>query len=243
LWKQVPEMWTSMNEFWQMWDVQICLRLILASFLGAIIGLEREHHGRSAGMRTQFLVALGSALAMVVSLNFEKVFGSAGAASAIRIDPARVAYGVMGGIGFLGAGTIVRYGINIRGMTTAASLWCTAALGLACGFGMYLVSVVAAGLTLFALLVLSKFDDWVPINWYKTITVTLQAGKVDHLDRIRKVLEGKGVRVIDSEYTRDEVNQEETLAIHVCITTKNRTMSLNWLDGLSDVRKVVIRSD
>jgi putative Mg2+ transporter-C (MgtC) family protein len=236
-------MWTTMNEFLQLWDVQICLRLCLASFLGAMIGLEREHHGRSAGFRTQFLVALGSALAMVVSLNFEKVFGGAGAGSAIRIDPARVAYGVMGGIGFLGAGAIVRYGINIRGMTTAASLWCTAALGLACGFGMYLVAVVATGLTLFALLALSKLDDFIPSNRYKTVTVTMQADGQDNIARIRRILADKGIRVIDAEYTRDEVSREEIHSVHICITARNRPMSLNWLDGLDGVRKVVVRSD
>lgn len=232
-----------MDELLQSWEVQACLRLALASLLGALIGLEREHHGRSAGFRTQYLVALGSALAMVVSLNFEKVFGNAGVNSAIRIDPARVAYGIMGGIGFLGAGAIVRYGVSIRGMTTAASLWCTAALGLACGFGMYAVAIAATGLTLFALLVLSRMDGLVPANWYKTITVTMQASGEDNLARIRQILQDQGLRVIDAEYTRDEEAHKEVLAIHVCIVSKSRPTKLNWLDGVPGVQRVVVRSD
>ena len=124
------------------WYVQAICRILIAAVLGALIGVERQVHGRSAGLRTQLLVALGAALAMVVSLHFAREFASTDPDTwSLRIDPARMAYGVMGGIGFLGAGVILRQESGIRGLTTGASLWCTAAVGLACGFGMYAVAV------------------------------------------------------------------------------------------------------
>ena len=88
------------------WVLRMCVRLLLAALLGALVGLEREHHGRTAGLRTQLLVALGSALVVVVSVTFTEVFAPAAAAGALRIDPSRAAYGVITGIGFLGAGVI-----------------------------------------------------------------------------------------------------------------------------------------
>lgn len=112
-------------------------RLALAFVLGGIIGLEREYHGRPAGLRTHILVGLGSALIMLVS-----IYGLQGLGA--NYDPGRIGAGVISGIGFLGAGTILREGLSIRGLTTAASLWMVAAIGLAAGSGMLFVAVVGA---------------------------------------------------------------------------------------------------
>ncbi len=223
------------------WELEASLRLVVAAALGALIGMEREHHGRSAGFRTQMLVALGSALAMVVSLNFANVFGSWGEHSAIRVDPARVAYGIMAGIGFLGAGAIVRYGVNIRGLTTAASLWCTAALGLACGFGMYIVALVATGLALVILLLLSRLDGVLPTQWYKTVTLTLRSGGQDNVSRFKNLLARHGVKVIDYEYERDLEHEIETLTLHVRITARHRPDHIDWFSGQGDVLKFSVR--
>jgi len=112
-------------------------RVVLAFALGSIIGLEREKKGRSAGFRTHILVCVGSALIMIVSLYMHDLYG--GVAS---LDPARIAAGVITGIGFLGAGAIIRSQEQVRGITTAASIWVSSAIGLAVGCGLVAISIV-----------------------------------------------------------------------------------------------------
>lgn len=116
------------------------LRILLALFLGGVIGFQREREGKEAGIRTHVLISVGSALFTVVSIY---AFGE---------DPARIASGIVAGIGFIGAGTILKtQGGAVKGLTTAASIWITAAIGLAAGSGLYLISAVT---TLIALAVL-----------------------------------------------------------------------------------------
>lgn len=126
--------------------LEISSRLAVALVLGGVIGLEREYRSKEAGFRTHFLVSLGSALFCVVS---QYGFGADNA------DAARVAAQVVSGIGFLGAGTIIFQKNMVRGLTTAAGLWVTAAIGLACGTGMYLAALAATGMVLIGLEVLN----------------------------------------------------------------------------------------
>jgi putative Mg2+ transporter-C (MgtC) family protein len=220
---------------------QMVLKLGLAAVLGAIIGAEREYHGRAAGLRTQLLVALGSCLAMIVSLNFATVFGWESSNTALRVDPARVAYGIMSGIGFLGAGAILRYGTGIRGLTTAASLWCTAAVGLACGFGMFTVSIVTTGIVLFALLVMSRIDHLIPSRKYKTIVIHLPSvpGTVDQL---REILGHYGVRIVDTEVTRDNNIKQDRLTLHVSISSRVKKLDfLEWLKEVPNISQINIQ--
>jgi putative Mg2+ transporter-C (MgtC) family protein len=126
------------------WDV--LLRLAIAAGLGAAVGLERELRDQEAGMRTHLLVALGSCLFTIVG-----AYGFRGFASHGNVDPTRVAAQVVTGVGFLGAGAILRQGLTVRGLTTAGSLWTAAAIGMAGGAGAYWPAVVGTGLTLFAL--------------------------------------------------------------------------------------------
>lgn len=132
------------------------LRLGFAFVLGGAIGLERERHPRPAGFRTHTLVALGSALAILVSTyGFADVVGSRG----MVLDPSRVAAQVISGIGFIGAGTIIAGPDRIRGLTTAASLWAAATIGLAAGGGLYVPAAVTTAFVLLAL---------VPLNYIET---------------------------------------------------------------------------
>jgi putative Mg2+ transporter-C (MgtC) family protein len=124
----------------------VLLRLLLAALLGGIIGLERESLNRPAGLRTHTLVSMGSALAMQVSMSFP-----AG-------DPTRIAAQVISGVGFLGAGTILREGTSVRGLTTAASLWVVAGIGLAVGAGLYLASAVGSVLVVLTLVGLGRIE-------------------------------------------------------------------------------------
>lgn len=219
------------------WNWEAILRLLVASGLGAAIGIEREHHGRSAGFRTQLLVALGAALAMVVSLSFGRTYGNLPDSPGISVDPARMAYGVMAGIGFLGAGAIIRYGSGIRGLTTAASLWCTAAVGLACGFGMFIVATAAAAIVIFALLILSKFDRLIPSRWYKSVTVTLRASPENNVERFTGILTSIGAKVVDVEYTRDRRGDTEVITYHVTMPSRSRREELMKIG--SEVKELI----
>ena len=135
------------------WD--LILRLCVAGLCGTVIGLDREYRVKDAGFRTHFLVALGSALMMIVSqYGFE---GFLATHDGLRLDPSRIAAQVVSGIGFIGAGTIIIHRQLVRGLTTAASLWATAGIGLAAGGHMYIVAGAATLLTLFALEVLTLF--------------------------------------------------------------------------------------
>ena len=197
------------------WELNAMLRLVIAAVLGGLIGLEREQHGRSAGLRTHLLVALGAATAMVVSLHFSVIYGLKGAATSIRVDPARVAYGVMGGIGFLGAGTIIQSGLGVRGLTTAACLWCTAAIGLAAGFGMFAVSFLATIIVLFALVVLDYIDRKLPARITKRVVIRIPETSIEQIHRYEQILQQKGVKVIPAGYSCDYRKNCSTITLRV----------------------------
>lgn len=127
---------------------EVFLRLALAAVLGGAIGLEREYHHKPAGLRTNMLIALGSALFSILSVEL-----GAGAGS-----PDRIAAQVVTGIGFLGAGAILRSGENIHGLTTAATIWVNAAIGMAAGLGSHIVATGAAALTLIVLAILPPIE-------------------------------------------------------------------------------------
>ena len=131
------------------WEESL-LRLALAALLGGLIGVERELREREAGLRTHLLVSLGSALFTIVGAYGFHAFLDSGA-SVVRADPTRIAAQIVTGIGFLGAGAIIRQGLSVRGLTTAATLWVVAAVGLAAGAGYYSAAVITTGLVLLAL--------------------------------------------------------------------------------------------
>ncbi len=136
-------------------NIDITIRLVAAMFLGGLIGFERERVGKEAGIRTYSLVCLGSALVMVVSVEIHRIFqGTA------DVDPSRIAAQVVTGIGFIGAGAIIRSAEKIRGLTTAAGIWTAAGIGLACGVGLYVPAIVATVFGLFVLVVFSKIDKF-----------------------------------------------------------------------------------
>ncbi|MCK4912125.1 MAG: MgtC/SapB family protein [Candidatus Omnitrophica bacterium] len=130
------------------------IRLALAFILGGVIGLEREKKGVSAGLRTHILVTVGAALIMLTSLYIYGMFKEEGCA----IDPGRIAAGVVTGVGFLGAGTIIRSKEGIRGLTTAASIWISAAIGLAVGCGYFSAAIIVTGASYLALSILKKLE-------------------------------------------------------------------------------------
>jgi putative Mg2+ transporter-C (MgtC) family protein len=137
---------------------ELLLRIAVATVLGAVIGYERDIHGRPAGLRTHALVALASATFMVVSGHFV-FFQHYVKGDVVEVDASRIAASVVSGIGFLAGGAILRTGLTVQGLTTAAALWLVAAIGLAAGGGMYVVAVFATATGVAALTVLRRFED------------------------------------------------------------------------------------
>jgi uncharacterized membrane protein YhiD involved in acid resistance len=135
-------------------QLELGFRLVFALFMGAVIGSERRFHNKPAGARTHGLVCLASALFMIISIygfsNFDQI-------EAIRRDPARIAAQVISGMGFIGAGVIWKEGFNVRGLTTATTLWLVSGLGLACGCGMYIPALITV---ILAYIALSLFNIW-----------------------------------------------------------------------------------
>ncbi|GAS84014.1 MULTISPECIES: MgtC/SapB family protein [Paenibacillus] len=144
-----------MGDPWFIDEWHILLRLLLAMLLGGLVGLERERSNHAAGLRTHILVCLGSALIMMLSVYGFKDFANE---LNVRIDPARLATAVITGVGFLGAGTILFTGKSITGLTTAASIWVVAAIGLAAGAGFFFASIVSTVLVLLNLWVFNKLE-------------------------------------------------------------------------------------
>lgn len=137
-------------------------RLFMATFLGAVIGIEREISGKEAGFRTHSLVSLGSALIMIVSVQVYDIYHSSS-----QVDPSRIAAQVVSGIGFLGAGAIIRGKAGVQGLTTAACLWVAAGIGLACGLGQYAPAIATTILVIAILALFSRVDRFFAKRIYK----------------------------------------------------------------------------
>lgn len=136
--------------------VEMALRLSVAAGLGLLLGLEREWRGKPAGLRTHLLVALGSAGFMIVGMSV--LLATAQGDPSARVDPSRVVEGVIGGIGFLGAGSIIRSGASIYGITTGAAIWIAGAIGVSCGIGNFPLAGMIAIVALAAMLILGRFE-------------------------------------------------------------------------------------
>lgn len=170
-------------------QLDLSVRLLVGAVLGLAIGFEREIHGHPAGLRTHMLVALGSALFTVLSIHG---FGSgtvgSGTVGTAVVDPTRIAAQIVSGIGFLGAGAILKDGIVIRGLTTAASLWATSAVGMAAGAGEYAIAGVAAAVILVSLWPINAIADRLHGTSVPETQLRLAMRHVDSLGKVSEVL-------------------------------------------------------
>lgn len=172
-------------------QADLAVRLLVAAFLGSAIGFEREIHEHPAGMRTHLLVALGAAIFTELS-----IYGFAGigaGADAPSIDPSRVAAQVVSGIGFLGAGAILKYGTSIRGLTTAASLWTVAAVGMAAGAGEWLIAAVGTAIVIFSLWPLNAFVKRLHRQGTRALKIRLQVGRLEAIGDVSRLLADRRV--------------------------------------------------
>jgi putative Mg2+ transporter-C (MgtC) family protein len=195
-------------------DFEIILRLVLASFLGALVGLEREVHGREAGIRTYLLVSLGSALIMIVSEYLAFEYQGKFSSDLFRVDPGRIAAQAITGIGFLGAGVIIRYKNSIRGLTTAASMWVVCAIGLAIGAGYYLFGSVVSAIAILSLVGLKGIEKKLSKDWYEEMIIVSEDAE-GQTDRIQEVMDKYNIKVTKLSIKKDFQKKEITLGFRL----------------------------
>jgi putative Mg2+ transporter-C (MgtC) family protein len=178
----------------------IVAHLASALAAGSVIGLERSFHGRPAGFRTHALVCLASSLLMLVTLyQWEWLPGVP--LETVRTDPTRMAQGIMTGIGFLGAGVIFRDGLSVRGLTTAASIWITAAIGILFGVGFYFPAVLTTALTLGVLSLFRRIEARLPTQAYADHALRFDRHHVMPEERVRALLAEHGFEVSNMTYS------------------------------------------
>jgi putative Mg2+ transporter-C (MgtC) family protein len=207
-------------------ELDIWEPLMAALCAGGLVGFERNYHGRPAGFRTHTLVCLASSLLMIVSV-YQSLWFTA--SDSVRLDPTRMAQGIMTGIGFLGAGVIVREGANVRGLTTAASIWTTAGLGVLAGVGMYEALVVA---TLLVLIVLSAFrvlERWLPAEQYSHLTVQLGLENRESPEHIAERITALGYSPRQASIETDVVAGNRRITMTLKTTRPRRSDELDQL--------------
>lgn len=208
---------------------EIIFKLALACILGGLIGLERESLNRPAGLRTYTLVCVGSTLAMIVSIDiFLQYYQN------VNADPGRIAAQVVSGIGFLGAGTILREGATVRGLTTAAGLWVVACIGLAVGAGLYIPAIATTVLILFVLIYFIRLESIVTgLREYKGIVMVVE-DRPGQVGIIGSILGDMGVLIKNIQLTRLE--EEEDLEVELLLELPPGEDIGRVMDELSGVK-------
>ncbi len=210
---------------------EIMLRLFAAILFGGLIGLERESHKRPAGFRTHILVCVGSALIMIISqYAFLEFSGKLG------YDPGRIAAQVISGIGFLGAGTILREGSSVKGLTTAASLWVVAGIGLAVGTGFYVPGAVTTGLVVVVLVVFDRFERRFILSKRDALFVQV-SDRPGQLGAIASILGRYGVSI--KEVDMETLGKGHEAAIHLSVEVPFSVPKDRLLDEITEVEGVI----
>jgi putative Mg2+ transporter-C (MgtC) family protein len=216
-------------------DWVVLLRLLLAALLSGAIGFEREFHGRAAGFRTHILLCLGSTLVMLTSIHIFDVY-----IARVPCDPARIAAGVVTGVGFLGAGAIMQTRASVRGLTTAASLWVVAGIGLAVGSGLYFGAIFTTILTVIALFFFSRLEHaMIRRDWFKTIVVETKEG-TEQLKAIREILTDHGASITDFDVHKDPHSGNMIIRLGVKLATARHdeyvARDISGLEGVKSVK-------
>jgi len=220
------------------YQVDIFIKLVLAAIAGGLVGLEREKHGRPAGLRTNMLVSVGACAIMIVSESFYMKYGMLNVDSAVRFDPSRVAAQIVVGIGFLGAGVILMEGASVRGLTTAASLWVVAGLGMAFGMGHFSLGAITTILVLISLVFLKRLDPIIRKDRYLTLTVTADK-RMELYDELQALLDERKLNLSDLSSHVDLEHDE--IFFHMVVTQQQRRIGRELTEAillLEGIRKV-----
>jgi putative Mg2+ transporter-C (MgtC) family protein len=218
-------------------EADMVLRLALGFVAGAIMGFERASSRQVAGMRTHILIALGATLLMLLSIWLPLEL------TGIRNgDPGRIAAQVVSGIGFLGAGAILRLGNNVRGLTTAASLWFVAAVGLTIGAGMFLAAGIAEAAGLITLMFLGRLERKIfPSERFKTLEISYKTGR-PNISEAQDTIRAAKIRIQSMDVVQGSINKPTKLRLLVGIPTALDIASIaQALKSLDNVTKVEIK--
>jgi len=194
-------------------------RVAGALLIGAMIGFERSFHGRPAGFRTHALVCIASAVLMIVTV-YQNEWMTALEHDAIRTDPTRMAQGIMTGIGFLGAGVIFKEGLTVRGLTTAASIWVTAAIGILVGIGFWFAAIVGAFATLIVLALFRLIEARLPSEFYAHHMIRFARDRVMSEDAMRRMIGKHGFTIANLSSRLTEGGQQ--FEYRMTIKSRNR---------------------
>ncbi|HDR3521918.1 MgtC/SapB family protein [Bacillus pacificus] len=222
-------------------NIDFIIRIGVAGLLGAIIGIEREIRSKEAGLKTHFLVAVGSALIMVVS---KYAFSDIMNEDHMALDPSRIAAQVVSGVGFLGAGTIIIQKQAVKGLTTAAGLWATAGIGLAIGAGMYVVGIGATILVLIGLEIVSRIFK-VQFLFPQNIMVQMCINKREAVQQILETLHMKGIPILSYEV---ETSQQGTEIVYKVgmqlknISSEEKNEFIQYMQTLPEVTFIKLKS-
>jgi len=219
---------------------EIIMRLLLGTLFGGVIGFERQVHGRPAGFRTHILVCIAAVLIMLVSEYYQYL--SSINPSYIRIDPGRIAAGALAGVGFIGAGVVLKAGLSIQGLTTAACIWVVSAIGLAIGSGLYLAGTVTFFITIITLAVLRIVETKMPKLTYRFLTITADLNADE--DQITSVIKETDLSIVNIDY--EQCTDSGIIIFYITVSFYRyhtfKTL-INKLSSLNFIKRVCIKTE
>lgn len=194
------------------WETAL-IRILVSFILGMLIGIEREAHHQPAGMRTHILISIGATVVMLISIFIPQTF-----TNFQNGDPGRIAAQVVSGIGFLGAGAILKFGTDVKGLTTAASIWAMAAIGLAIGAGMFVIAFIGVGVVLFALTIMDLFEKKVfKERTLRKIELLVNKKKSD-LVAVKNTLHKWNIKIESTGFERNMNEANDKITFMVAVT-------------------------
>ncbi|MHB8454209.1 MAG: MgtC/SapB family protein [Acidiferrobacterales bacterium] len=217
-------------------NLVVLLHLCLALAAGAMIGLERTYHGRPAGFRTHTLVCVASTLLMLLT-TYDWAGLDGGHRESMSVDPTRMAQGIMTGIGFLGAGVIIKEGLTVRGLTTAASIWITAAIGILIGIGFYFPAAVATFFTLGTLSLFRWIEMIMPALYYGRLNVRFPRDDTPSETVLRGIISEHGFTVANLSYNLNGAGK--VFEYQMVIRSRDRENSRRLSETLTSMNRVL----
>lgn len=213
------------------WETAL-VRIVFSFILGMLIGIERETHHQPAGMRTHILICIGSTVVMLISIFIPQTF-----TNFQNGDPGRIAAQVVSGIGFLGAGAILKFGTDVKGLTTAASIWTMAAIGLAVGAGMFVIAIIGVVVVLFALTIMDVFEKKVfKERTLRKIELVVKKRNSD-LHTIKNLLLQENVKIVSTGFERNINEANDKITFMVGVTTN---LDVQQLSDVLEKQKGVV---
>lgn len=219
---------------------EIIIRLLLGTLFGGVIGFERQVHGRPAGFRTHILVCIAAVLIMLVSEYYQYL--SSIDPTYIRIDPGRIAAGALAGVGFIGAGVVLKAGLSIQGLTTAACIWVVSAMGLAIGSGLYLAGAVTFVITIFSLALLRIVERKMPKLTHRFLTITADLDADE--DQITSIIKRTDLSIVNMDY--EQCTDSKIIIFYITVSfyrSHSFKALIDELSALNFIKRVCIKAE